>query len=86
LSTTDFINTMEGAVAADMTICAHPAVKVELEIAWPDAKFYFELDDFDVMFEHFDSGICPVMAIGYEDTILDSEFLEKLCERDLVYR
>mmetsp|Transcript_41160 Transcript_41160/g.86336 ORF Transcript_41160/g.86336 Transcript_41160/m.86336 type:complete len:622 (-) Transcript_41160:278-2143(-) len=85
LSTTDFINTMEGAVAAGVTICAHPAVKVELEIAWPDAKFYFDQGDFHAMLEYVDQGICPFMAVGHEDTVMDSVYLAKLCERDLVY-
>jgi len=85
LSTTDFINTMEGAVAADMTICAHPAVKVELEIAWPDANFHFDQGDFHVMLEYVKDGICPFMAVGHEDTVMDSVYLAKLCERDLVF-
>ena len=41
LSTTDSVKTMAGAIATGMTICAHPAIKAELEVAWPDAKFYF---------------------------------------------
>lgn len=28
---------------------------------------------------------CQVLAVGYEDTILDSLFLEELCQADLVY-
>ena len=33
--------TMEGVVAAGYKICAHPAVKAELDAAWPDANFYY---------------------------------------------
>ena len=48
LSTTESVNTMNGAVAAGMKICAHPALKAELEVAWPDAKFYFNEQAMDV--------------------------------------
>mmetsp|Transcript_36003 Transcript_36003/g.63128 ORF Transcript_36003/g.63128 Transcript_36003/m.63128 type:complete len:701 (+) Transcript_36003:59-2161(+) len=87
LSTTESVNTMNGAVAAGMTICAHPALKAELEVAWPDAKFYFneQAMDFAGMLEDLDAGKCRVMAVGYEDTSMDTAYLEKLCERDLVY-
>ena len=40
---------------------------------------------FPGVLEDYDAGRCRVMAIGYEDTSMDKVFLEKLCERDLVY-
>mmetsp|Transcript_34735 Transcript_34735/g.56767 ORF Transcript_34735/g.56767 Transcript_34735/m.56767 type:complete len:669 (+) Transcript_34735:46-2052(+) len=87
LSTTDSVKTMAGAIAAGMTICAHPAIKAELEVAWPDAKFYFHEKgrEFPGVLEDYDAGRCRVMAIGYEDTSMDKVFLDKVCERDLVY-
>merc|ERR1712127_1096485 len=30
-------------------------------------------------------GKCRVLVIGYEDTSMDMEFLEKICDRNLVY-
>lgn len=35
------VSTMQGAVDAGMKICAHPALKEELVIKWPLAKFEF---------------------------------------------
>lgn len=35
------VSTMQGAVDAGMKICAHPALKDELVIKWPLAKFVF---------------------------------------------
>ena len=37
------------------------------------------------MLEDLDAGECHVMAVGYEDTSMDTAYLEKLCDRDLVY-
>ena len=33
----------------------------------------------------YDAGKCKLLAIGYEDTSSDKSFLDKLCERELVY-
>jgi len=87
LSTTDDVKTMDGAVAASMTVCAHPAIEAELKIAWPNANFYFHRDgnEFHGMMDDYDAGKCRVMAVGWEDTGFDTAFLKKLCERNLVY-
>lgn len=86
-STTNSVKTMDGAIQAGFTICAHPALKAEFEVAWPDAKFYFhqEAREFPGVLEDYDDGKCNVMAIGLEDTSMDQIFLEKLCSRNLVY-
>eukprot|EP00956_Cyclotella_meneghiniana_P009578 scaffold13215_cov61-Cyclotella_meneghiniana.AAC.5 len=59
----------------------------DLELEWPDAKFYYNLDDkgFFGMLDDYTAGKCDVLAVGYEDTILSAEFLEKMCENNLVY-
>jgi len=86
-STIDSVSTMDAAIQAGLTICAHPALKAEFEIAWPDAKFYFHQEgrEFSGVLEDYDAGQCEVMAIGLEDTSMDVTFLEKMCARSLVY-
>ncbi|KAL7540473.1 hypothetical protein ACHAXR_010132, partial [Thalassiosira sp. AJA248-18] len=87
LNSTDDVKTMDEAVAKGYTICAHPAVKAELQVAWPDAKFYFHEDgnEFPGILDDFDANKCSAMAVGYEDTSMDEVYLTKLCERNLVY-
>jgi len=87
LSTTESVRTIDEAVATGVTICAHIALKVELEVAWPDAKFHFNEHDttFEGILNDHTAKICDVMAVGYEDSILDTAFLQKMCDLDLVY-
>ena len=74
-------------MAAGFSICAHPALKAEMQTAWPDAKFIFheEGNDFHGLLDDYDAGKCRLMAVGMEDTSYDTSYLERLCERDLVY-
>lgn len=44
LTSVDAVTTMEAAVAAGYKVCAHPALKGELEAAWPEARFVFHQD------------------------------------------
>jgi hypothetical protein len=79
--------TMEGVIASNMIICAHPAIQSELQIAWPKANFYFTKSgqDFPGMLEDYKLGLCEVMAVGWEDTSMDLKFRENMCEMDLVF-
>lgn len=36
-----YVGTMQGVVDAGLAICAHPALKTELELKWPNARFVF---------------------------------------------
>lgn len=88
LKSNEEVRTMGAAVAAGYTICAHPALKTELEVAWPEAKFYFHQDANEfpgVLDDYLAGGNCQAMAIGYEDTAMDITFLDRLCREDLVY-
>jgi len=88
LPTTDApIKTIDGAIDAGLTICAHTAIEAELEVAYPDAKFYFHDKgrEFHGVLEDYEDGKCQVMAIGYEDTSMDVKFIEKLCRNKLVF-
>jgi hypothetical protein len=81
------IKTMEGVIASNTIICAHPAIQSELQIAWPEANFYFTKSgkDFHGILEDYKLGLCEVMAIGWEDTSMDLKFTENMCEMDLVF-
>jgi len=81
------IQSMEGAVASGWTICAHPALKSELQVKWPNANFYFTETgkEFHGILEDYNLGRCDVMAVGWEDTSMDLAFREQICEMDLVY-
>lgn len=83
----DTVKTMGEAVARGYTICAHPALRTELELAWPDAKFYYKTagSGFFAVLDDYEAGKCKVMAIGYEDTSMDAKFLERMCTMGLVY-
>ena len=37
------------------------------------------------MLDDYTAGKCDVLAVGYEDTILSEDFLEEMCENNLVY-
>jgi hypothetical protein len=81
------IKSMEGAVASGWTICAHPAIESELQIAWPKANFYFTESgkEFLGMLEDYSLGRCDVMAVGWEDTSMDLAFREQICDMNLVF-
>ena len=78
---------MDDAVTAKYRLCAHPAVQTDLEIAWPDADFYWHQDSngFPGMLDDYLLGKCDAMLVGYEDTSMDVSFLKRLCANDLVY-
>jgi len=83
----DHIRTMEAAIADKMKICAHPVLRDELQVRWPDANFVFSESgtEFYGVLDLFDAGKCDVMAVGREDTNLDEKLMEMYCERDLVF-
>lgn len=81
------MKSIDQAISAGYRICAHPALKVEYQIAYPDANFYFHDDgnEFSGVMDDYLAGNCQVLAIGYEDTSMDTNFLESMCTNDLVY-
>lgn len=84
---TDYVKTIDEAVAAAYRICAHPALRTELQTAYPDAIFYFHEGDgeFPGVMKDYTEGKCKVLAIGYEDTSMDQGFLESMCQNGLVF-
>ena len=66
---TTSINTIETAVREGLHICAHPVIKTELMVAWPEAQFHFTEDGKEVMgmIADYENGKCQVLAIGWED-------------------
>ena len=87
LVSVDDVTTIEGVIAANYKICAHPAVKGELESRWPDARFVFHEEgrEFPGLLDDWDAKKCEVLALGMEDTSMDKNFLEEICKRELVY-
>ncbi|EJK46726.1 hypothetical protein THAOC_34592, partial [Thalassiosira oceanica] len=79
--------TMTQAVRTGTRICAHPAIREELELQWTDANFYFHSkgNEFNGVLQDYDDGKCGVLIIGLEDTSMDTTFLNKMCEKDLVF-
>eukprot|EP00804_Cyclotella_cryptica_P022423 CCRYP_015088-RB/>CCRYP_015088-RB protein AED:0.07 eAED:0.07 QI:1088/1/1/1/1/0.83/6/330/385 len=84
---TSYIGTMQGVVDAGLEVCAHPALKTELELKWPRARFVFSNSgkEFYGVLDEYDAGHCAAMAIGREDTTTDGDLLEMFCERNLVF-
>ena len=81
---TDY-RTLKQVVDEKVPICGHPALKEELELKWPKATWVFPSDGFDAMFEAYAKGECKVLAIGREDTILNRDYLKRVCDLKLVY-
>ncbi len=77
--------TMKQVVDEHVPICGHPALKDELELKWPDATWVWPSDGFDAMFEAYARGECKVLAIGREDTLMNKDYLKRVCEHKLVY-
>lgn len=64
-------------------ICALPATKEELEIAWPDTKFHFGISgagSYHSLIDEWDNGRCKAIVYGFANL----ELMNMLCKRDLV--
>jgi len=42
---TSYVGTMQGVVDSGLAVCAHPGLKMELELKWPSARFIFSDSD-----------------------------------------
>lgn len=82
-----FVGTVAGVIKEGKKICAHPVLKDEMKIKWPDASFVFHASarEFRGVVEDYDAGKCDVLAVGREDTMLDGQLMEMFCQRDLVF-
>ena len=60
---------------------------LDLEIAWPNADFYYHEEGFEVqgIINDYLAGKCDVMVIGYDNPIMDGTLMNQLCDHDLVY-
>ena len=80
------VQTMKEVVDKNLPICCHPALEEEIRFKWPKANWYFPPNDgFYGMFDAYTRGDCEVLAIGKEDTIMNKDYLAKVCEHNLVY-
>ena len=78
------VGSMKEVIDRNIPICGHPALEEEIRMKWPDAKWVFS-SGFDGMLEAYARGDCKLLAVGREDTIMDMNVLDKMCEHDLVY-
>ena len=60
---------------------------IDLEIAWPNANFYYHNEGFEVqgIINDYLADKCQVMVIGYDNPIMDGTLMNQLCDNDLVY-
>eukprot|EP00986_Skeletonema_menzelii_P001101 scaffold298_cov130-Skeletonema_menzelii.AAC.4 len=81
------VGTMELVVEKNIPICGHPALEEEIRMKWPKANWLFpsESGTYDSMLEAYARGDCKVLAISREDSIMNFNFMNKVCELDLVY-
>ncbi|KAL7526580.1 hypothetical protein ACHAXR_005246 [Thalassiosira sp. AJA248-18] len=79
----DFVGTIEKVNHRGMKVCAHPALKTELQVAWPTVNFVFSEASYSGMLEGFDKGKCDVLAVGESD-ILSGDYTVEFCKRGLV--
>ena len=81
------VGTMELVVERNIPICGHPALEEEIRMKWPKANWLFpsESGTYDSMLEAYARGDCKVLAISREDSIMNFNFMNKVCELDLVY-
>ena len=79
------VGSMKEVIDGNIPICGHPALEEEIRLKWPDGKWVFPGSGFDGMLESYAKGECKVLAIGREDTIMDVNFISKLCELGLVF-
>ena len=78
-----YVGTIEEATRHGWKICALPATKEELEIAWPDTKFHFGISgagSYHSLIDEWDNGRCKAIVYGFANL----ELMNMLCERDLV--
>ena len=82
-----YVGTMEDIVENGISICAYSALRNELQVAWPAARFVFSetASDFSGVFEDYDAGKCTVMAIPHTEMSPNTKLIAGLCERDLVF-
>jgi len=81
------VTSIDGAIARGWKICAHPIFEKDLGLAWPNGKFVFSeaSTEFHGLMDNYIAGKCKALAVGWEDTSMDRSFLDRLCERELVY-
>jgi hypothetical protein len=60
---------------------------LELEMIWKDALFYYHRDNqsHQGMIKDYLAGACNFLSVGYEDTAMDTDVLEELCDKNLVF-
>ena len=60
---------------------------LELELAWPNADFYYHNEGLEAhgCINDYLAGQCDVMVISYDYDSMDETLVDRLCKHDLVY-
>ena len=83
----DYISSVDEAIAARISICAHPVVKTDLETVWARADFVFNdgaPEVYQGMMDNYDKGLCNAIAAGISDIRNSEDIMKLFCERGLV--
>ncbi len=82
---TDY-GSMKAVITGNVAICGHPALKDEILMKWPNGNWVFpDGRGFHGLLDAYARGDCNVLAIGKEDTIMDTDFISRVCDLGLVY-
>mmetsp|Transcript_30958 Transcript_30958/g.48486 ORF Transcript_30958/g.48486 Transcript_30958/m.48486 type:complete len:749 (-) Transcript_30958:92-2338(-) len=82
---TDY-GSMKAVITGNVAICGHPALKDEILMKWPNGNWIFpDGRGFHGLVDAYARGDCNVLAIGREDTIMDTDFISRVCDLGLVY-
>ena len=80
------VGSMKDVIAGNVKICGHSALKEELKLKWPDGNWVWsDGREFHGLLDAYARGECEVLAIGREDTIMDPDFISRVCDLKLVY-
>jgi len=83
--TKSFVGSIEEAIDQNIEICAHPALREELEHKWPRARFVWSDNELNGLVDDYDNKDCEVLAVGRLDDVLDTPLMLDFCERSLVF-
>lgn len=76
---------MKEVIDKNVPICCHSALVGEIRMRWPKANWISPTGGYVGMVEAYARGECKALAIGREDTMMNIDFLARLCKHGLVY-
>jgi hypothetical protein len=82
----NYIGSMDAAIYTNTPICAHPALRRELQSVWPEATFVVNEEDDTTLglIANYEAGLCTVVANSMLDVRQTTEFMDAFCRNHLV--